>query len=338
MNQDLRQVANGVFATSRAVMQLEVADAIVFDVDGVIIDVHQSYPHVICQAAESYLKEIGFSGNTVPATPEETTFFKAAGGFNSDWSLAQGIVLCYLAKAAAIGSRNLDGLSDSYPDLETMARAAGEYGGGLDGLRQALGNMVELHDWQIVDREWDRHRITRLCQEYYAGSEAPAVFGISDPVVRGPGLMAREKPILPRAVLEAAGLGYGLYTGRNYGETTKALELAGMQGFFLRQAMITETEGLKKPNPEGLFRIASVLQPRLMVFCGDNLDDWQTASRYEAERSLSEPPCLFCGVLDGSPGALSYGLFYDRGATLMAKRAEDLVRFVMERRTLVNVS
>ncbi len=337
MNQDLRQVADGVFATSRAVMQLEVVDAVVFDVDGVIIDVHHSYPYVICAAADHYLRSIGFYGEKASVVPAETVFFKAAGGFNSDWTLAQAIVLCYLVKAEVTTSRNLDGLSAASPDLETIARAAGEYGGGIEGLRQALETLLELHDWLEVEAAWDRPQITRLCQGFYAGSESPIVFGVTDPVITGPGLMMQEKPILPRTVLEEAGLSYGLYTGRNYGETLKAMELAGMQGMFRREAMMTETEGLKKPNPEGLSRIASVLRPRLMVFCGDNLDDWQTASRYEAERALGEPPCLFCGVLGGSPGALSYGLFHDRGATLMAERAEDLVRFVMQRRALVNV-
>lgn len=336
MNQELRQVADGVFATSRAVMQLEVADAVVFDVDGVIIDVHQSYPYVICQAAESYLREIGFYGQKSPTTPEETTFFKAAGGFNSDWNLAQGIVLCYLAKAMAEGSRNLDGLVNSAPELETIARASAEFGGGLQGLSQALQNMVEVRDWHEVEAQWDRARITRLCQQHYAGDEASTVFGLTDSDFAKPGLMKREKPILSRSVLEEAGLAYGIYTGRNYQETAKAMELAGMQGIFARAAMITETEGLKKPNPEGLFRLAGVLKPRLMVFCGDNLDDWQTASRYEAERLPGGPPCLFCGVLDGSPGPLSYGLFRDRGATLLAKTAENLVHFVMQRRAVMN--
>jgi phosphoglycolate phosphatase-like HAD superfamily hydrolase len=335
VNQELRQVANGVFATSRTVMQVEVADAVVFDVDGVLIDVHHSYPYVICMAAEAYLKECGFRGQKAPATPDETTFFKAAGGFNSDWNLAQGIVLCYLVKALATGSRDLDGLAETAPDIETIARASGEYGGGLDGLRQALQTIVEVRDWQQVEAEWDRARITRLCQEFYAGSEATTVFGIPAPLKPGPGRMAHEKPMMTRAVLEQTGLSYGVYTGRNYGETLKALELAHLEGVFAREAMITETEGLKKPNPEGLFRVAAALKPRLMIFCGDNLDDWQTASRYEAERGLDQPPCLFCGVLGGSPGALSYGLFYDRGATLMAKSAEALLAWVRERQTMM---
>jgi HAD superfamily hydrolase (TIGR01548 family) len=337
VNQELLQVSQGVLATSRAVMQVEVADVVVFDVDGVIIDVHHSYPHVICQASDTFLREIGFTGEASPVTPEETTYFKAAGGFNSDWNLAQGIVLCYLVKALAIGSRDLNGLGAASPDLETIARSAGEYGGGLTGLSQGLQNLLEVRDWQVVEGEWDRARITRLCQEHYAGDLTESVFGVANSTIKGPGLMTWEKPMLSRTVLEAAGLRYGIYTGRNYGETEKAMELAGLDGFFERRAMITETEGLKKPNPEGLFRIANALKPRLMIFCGDNLDDWQTASRYEAERSLDQPPCLFCGVLDGSPGPLAYGLFQDRGVDLMAKSANQLVTWVVERRKILTI-
>ncbi len=332
MNQELVEVVPGVHSTSRAVMQAEVVDAVVFDVDGVLIDVHHSYPLVICLATEAYLKEVGFTGTKPPVTPEETTFFKAAGGFNSDWNLTQGIVLSYLVKSAARGSRDLDALVGAEPNLETIARASAEFGGGLAGLTQGLKNLVELKDWQGIQDLWDGERITRLCQEFYAGEEADIVFGLADPQVTGPGMMKREKPLVSREALERAGLQYGVYTGRNYGETLKALDLAGLHGVFRREAMITESEGLKKPNPEGLFRIAKVLRPRLMIFAGDNLDDWQTASRYEAERSLEDPPCLFCGVLGGSPGPLSYGLFRERGATLLTQSAEALIAWVAERR------
>lgn len=334
MNQELREVAPGIYATARAVMAVEVCDVIVFDMDGVVIDVHHSYPHVISRAAAAYLQEVGFTGAEDAVSPAETAYFKAAGGFNSDWNLAQGVVLCYLVKAMAAESRDTPGLRQLYPDLETIARAAGEYGGGLDGLSRALRNLLELRDWRAVEAEWDRDRITRLCKEYYAGDESTTVFGVANETVRGPGLMLQEKPLLNRDVLEAAGLRYGVYTGRNYGETLKALELADLVGVFDRRAMITETEGIKKPDPAGLFRVAGVLRPRLLVFCGDNLDDWQTAARYEAERRLGEPPCVFCGVLGGSPGPMAFGLFQERGADLMARSAADLVRWVAARRRL----
>lgn len=332
VNLELRQVAEGIFATSRAAMQVEVADVIVFDMDGVLMDVHQSYPVVICKTVDAYLAECGFHGDEPAATPEETAFFKAAGGFNSDWALAQGIALIYLVKAHMAGSRNIDGLRMLSPDLQVIARSASQYGGGLEGLFRALENLVDPADLEAIKGRWDRGRITRLAQEYYAGDASKEVFGVPNQTVSGQGLMLQEKPLVTRDLLAGAPFRYGLYTGRNRGEVQTAIEMAGLEGIFSEPAMVTEDRGMRKPDPKGLFVIARALSPRLMIFAGDNLDDWQTAARYETERSLDDPPCLFCGILGGSPGAMAYNLFQDRGVDLIATGAAQLVRWVAERR------
>ncbi len=338
MNLELRQVADGVYATSRVAMQVEVADVIVFDMDGVLIDVHQSYPVVISKAVDHFLHERGFSGEDVAVTPEETQYFKAAGGFNSDWTLAQGVALIYLVKAYLAETRSIGTLRQFAPDLATVARAVGQYGGGMEGLRAALVHLVDEGALTTIEAEWDRERITRLAQEFYAGDQAPVVFGVSNDTIRGAGLMLTETPLIDRDTLLNAPFRYGLYTGRNRGEVETAFQLAGLGGVFQEEALVTENAGVRKPDPAGLFHIQRVLKPRLMIYAGDNLDDWQTAARYEAERQLDDPPCLFCGVLGGSPGPLSFGLFQERGVDLMTKSVRALLAWVTERKLRLTTS
>lgn len=332
LNLELRQVAEGVYATSRAAMQVEVADVIVFDMDGVLIDVHHSYPIVISKAVQSFLLERGFSGDALAVSPEETAYFKAAGGFNSDWALAQGIALIYLVKADLAGARLIDGLRTLSPELATVARASGQYGGGLVGLETALGHLIEPRDYDRVLEEWDKVRITRLAQEFYAGDRANTVFGVANETVQGDGLMLSERPLIRRETLLEAPFRYGLYTGRNRGEVETAFTMAGLKEVFSEEAVMTESRGFRKPDPEGLFRIRRALNPRLMIYAGDNLDDWQTAARYETERQIDDPPCVFCGVLGGSPGPLSYSLFQDRGVDLMTSNVNALLAWVSARK------
>lgn len=332
MKRELRQVAKGVHATFRAMMQTDVADVIAFDMDGVLIDVHDSYPSVICEAVATYLQEEGFEGEGA-VVPEETAWFKAAGGFNSDWTLAQGIALIYLVKAATFGTRVISALRQAPPELAAVAREAGQYGGGIEGLMRSLSQLISPGDFERVRAGWNTARITRLAQEYYAGDNAERVFGIPNQTVRGPGRMMRERPLVDRQTLEAAPFRYGLYTGRNRGEVDSAVQMAGLEGVFRETAIVTEDMGIRKPNPAGLVRIAQALGPRLMIYAGDNLDDWQVGARYEAERSLDAPPCLFCGILGGSPGPLAYSLFEDRGVDFMADSVADLLNWLKSRRT-----
>lgn len=332
MNLDLRQVAENVYATSRAAMMVEVADVVVFDMDGVLVDVHQSYPVVISKAVDYFLSEQGFNGDGPAVTPDETAYFKAAGGFNSDWALAQGICLIYLIKAELAGSTNLDGLRHLTPDLVSIARASAQYGGGLSGLETGLSHLIEPRQLDRVKERWDRDRITRLAQELYAGDQAHTVFGVPNHTISGEGLMLSEKPLVTRQALMQAPFRYGLYTGRNRGEVQSAFDMADLAGIFDERALITDSMGIRKPSPAGLFQISRALSPKLMIYAGDNLDDWQTAARYEAERALDEPPCLFCGVLGGSPGPLSYGLFQERGVDFMTHNVPALLDWVTARK------
>ncbi len=332
MNLELRRVGEGVFATNRAVMQAEVADAVIFDMDGVLIDVHSSYPLAICQAVTHYLKETGFEGENLACTPEETTYFKAAGGFNNDWALAQGMALVFLVKAVMAGSRDYSLLQQSSPDILTLSRAIAQHGGGLGGLVRALEGLVDEKDFETISQNWDKDRIMRLAMEYYAGDECPKVFGVPNETVRGPGLIVQERPLISREDLLRTPFRYGLYTGRNQGEAVVAMNSAGLDGIWDDEAMITEDKGIHKPDPAGLVAIAKTLSPRLMIYAGDNLDDWQAQARYEAERALDDPPCLFCGILGGSPGPLAYSLFLDRGVDFMAESARELLEWLNLRR------
>ena len=80
-------------------------DIIIFDMDGVLIDVSRSYRKTIQRTIQIYLENcLGFGrsrGSWI--TNEEISLFKSVGGFNSDWDLTSGILL-YLLSVSDIPS------------------------------------------------------------------------------------------------------------------------------------------------------------------------------------------------------------------------------------------
>src|SRR4030043_2410974 len=70
-------------------------DILIFDMDGVLIDVSKSYRKTIQRTIQIYLENcLGFGrsrGSWI--TNEEISLFKSVGGFNSDWDLTSGILL-----------------------------------------------------------------------------------------------------------------------------------------------------------------------------------------------------------------------------------------------------
>lgn len=58
--------------------------ALIFDMDGVLVDVSQSYRLAIQKTAEFFLKK--------SILPEEIQEFKNAGGYNNDWDLTRALI------------------------------------------------------------------------------------------------------------------------------------------------------------------------------------------------------------------------------------------------------
>jgi len=68
--------------------------ALIFDMDGVIVDVKDSYRKCIVKTSKDYLKLAGIKASNINL--ELTQKFKLVPGFNNDWDLTYGIILCCL--------------------------------------------------------------------------------------------------------------------------------------------------------------------------------------------------------------------------------------------------
>src|SRR5665648_989490 len=107
-------------------------DTLVFDIDGVLIDVRDSFMKAVCQTVQFYFKEIlGFQGSQGLINPKEIVYFKTAGGFNNDWDLTSAVVLFYLMKARENNLKDVDELRSLKPDIKTFTTKMLSPGGGL---------------------------------------------------------------------------------------------------------------------------------------------------------------------------------------------------------------
>jgi HAD superfamily phosphatase len=78
-------------------------DVLIFDMDGVLIDVSRSYRKAIQQTINIYLETcLGFQRKREEwVTNEEISLLKSVGGFNSDWDVTSGLLL-YLLSVSGI--------------------------------------------------------------------------------------------------------------------------------------------------------------------------------------------------------------------------------------------
>jgi HAD superfamily hydrolase (TIGR01548 family) len=260
--------------------------AVIFDVDGVLLDARPSYHAVAEEAARRAIAPI-VGEAAARAAPfdrvPEVAQFKAAGNFNDDWEMSRAIALVLLIRARR---------GPAAPSLSELLASA--QGRGVEGLTAAHAG--ELADLTPAQRDALGHRaIAITCGALYGGqSHCRALFGF-DPPAWAParGLWEREELLADAALLAEVNRRFplALFTGRNPGEAELALIRTGLVVPAPRRWVADGRP--RKPDPQGLIELCGELVPSgQALFVGDTADDEKAAQGARAQGA----PLLYAHV------------------------------------------
>ena len=298
-------------------------DTLIFDVDGVIMDVTRSIRTVGCDAVRVYLTRIlGWPDGGTLVEPEEIELYKLADGFNDDWGIAGINVLTYLVKCELTGSKDLAALRRAAPSIAELAGAAREARGGVPYVREKLLSLLDDAARERALSQWDYRKIVQVFQELYAGEDhCHDFYGYHPQHVHLPGRIALDRPLIRRASLPAGVTKLGIYSGRTWEETRAALEMAGIADLFTRERVIVVDDGMVKPDPRGLAVLVQRLGSAAAVYIGDMPDDRETVRRYRATSGPQDPEIFDCLVLSGPMGGRCDEEIKAAGADIVARDA-----------------
>jgi len=305
-------------------------DTIIFDIDGVLINVEDSFRKVSCLTVKAYFSLVlGWSGEKDLLSIEETELFKLAGGFNDDWDLSAAAVLFYLVKAEELGISNINRLAKYRLSLPEFTKEAAVQGGGLKGAQKVLFSSLSPKKRTKVLRLWDRGAIKQIFQETYAGRDkVKEVYGVIPKYIKQrQGLWKEERVILKRAPLPSH-YHYAIITGRTKGEVRLALRFLKWENFIPLDSLICSDDQMKKPNPLSLVRLGRRLRTKVGIYIGDTLDDLRLTQEYKKIRKRT----LFLSgiVLSGPQGAKNKEVFMEEGADIIARDVNKLVKYLAE--------
>ncbi|GAB7094859.1 TIGR01548 family HAD-type hydrolase [Halolamina litorea] len=284
------------------------ADAVVLDVDGVLVDVADSYRRAIIETVERR------HGETIER--ETIQRFKDAGGFNNDWELTDAAALFVIARQAGY-----DGDVAEFTD----AIAATEER-GLAGARSVLREAADRDgfDADAVEAQWDPEGVRETFQALYLGADLYRDIEGGEPPFEAPGYIHDEPVILEASTVEAlqSRFSVGVLTGRPAAEADIALERAGLSvAAEHRFTMDDWDEG--KPHPHALTTLAERFDAESTVFVGDTLDDVRTAVNAAEEDPSREyhGVGVLTGGLTGESGRRKYEA---EGAAAVVDSVNDL--------------
>ena len=278
---------------------------IVFDMDGVLIDVSGSYRETVRKTARLFFDGAkGFEKMPDPLFPlTDLARLKQTGGLNNDWDLTSQVIHLFftLLKAPADPA-----LSDDFSCFKEAIQGY-DVSGIADFLKISSSPLMDL--WNRYGKRKEPfvaacfqgdvltgNRIKRIFQEIYLGQPLFKVhYGQEPRFYQGEGLIHHESLLIDKAILEDLAHDHilAVATGRPRAEADFPLDRFDIRKYF--QIIITlddctreeerifiehgERISLRKPDPYMLDRI-----PRLIgkafhgcYYLGDMPDDMQAA-------------------------------------------------------------
>ena len=258
-------------------------DAVVLDIDGVLVDVSASYRRAVVDTVERV------HGETIDRAAVQQ--FKEAGGFNNDWELTDAAALYVLARA--------EGMDRS---VRSFTAAVERAGGGLSGARTVIseGLTPAARERVLAAHDAERHR--DVFQQLYLGSELYRELEGGEPTVDAPGYIHDEQVLVEPETLAALDRPLGVLTGRPAAEAEIALDRVGLEVPGRHRFTMDDPAG-GKPDPEALVTLADRLDADRLAFVGDTLDDVRTAVNATASDDRTYRGVgVLTGGLSGSEG------------------------------------
>ena len=269
-------------------------DALVVDIDGVLVDVADSYRKAIRESIDRVY------GETIDRDAIQS--FKDAGGFNNDWALTDAAALFVLARRAGLTL-----------DVEAFTDRVAAGGGGVE----AATRVVETADGVATERvfeAWNPERLRAVFQALYLGETLYRDLEGGDPPVATTGYIHDEPTLIEPATIEALTERFdvGVLTGRPAAEAAIALERVGLDVPAAHRFTMDDWEE-GKPHPRALVTLAERFDADRVAFAGDTLDDVRTARN--ADEADPDRTYDAIGVLTGGlTGEAGRRAFLEAGA------------------------
>jgi phosphoglycolate phosphatase-like HAD superfamily hydrolase len=283
---------------------------IVFDMDGVLIDVSNSYRDTVRQTAGLFFSPARHAGNLPEPLFDlaDLAGVKQSGGLNNDWDLSC-LVISLLT--TALEKTPVPDAPDPWSDYRSTlsrldVRPLADY---LKSTRRPLQNLFNRHGKGIDPLIAHFYRgdvgqgniIKQIFQEIYLGEKLfVSTYAISPEMYTGRGYILREKALIDPSVLKELSQQHilAIATGRPQAEAYYPLEHFKLRDYFqiiyslddcLREEQRVLKESgrkvsLSKPHPYMLDAIAGNVAEEIggCYYIGDMPDDVQAAKNSRA--------------------------------------------------------
>jgi len=301
-------------------MKVDEFDSIIFDCDGVLIDVTASYDTTINKTISYVLKEIADITADTPLTNEMLLKFKSTGGFNDEIDITYSGVLCYIA-AKKLNKEPTELILDVLNNADDTGIAYIE--GFLDKIDVDISDIKSRLNYPSVEKN---DLIHATFDQLFFGPELYEKIFQKKSKFSDKGFIENDNVIVTSALIEALKKKFNdkiaIVTGRGLNAISSSLKEI-LNQFNVENSVFLEDESrdLAKPNPQSLIRAMKGLNSKNCLYVGDSMEDMLLAKK-TSELGFN---ATFCGIYGSSKlPEMKKKLFTESGAPLILETINQL--------------
>jgi HAD superfamily phosphatase len=315
-------------------------DYIIFDIDGVLIDVKKSYNEAIKNTVQFVVGNLIKKDLKDLITDQIILKFRQTGGFNNDTDTSYAIILALLSYQD-LQNANLEKF------LIDVAEHADET--GIDSVEKYikkltsnktfpnyLKNIDKILDYLNYPGKVGDSIVSTVFDEFFYGQELflkrykiKSKYYFGKPLIENDRIVITDNTI--RKLIERFNSKIAMVSGRSKIAAAYALD----NKFYLlneKNSIFLEDEDKKfaKPNPYGLKKVINKINTRNdILYCGDSVEDLIMARRAEEELNQknikTKTSIIFCGIYGCSSNKDELiSKFMEKKADIIIKSVNDL--------------
>ncbi len=275
-------------------LDLSKIDCIIFDCDGVLIDITKSYDQTIIQTTRYVLEQFAKINDSIDVDFKIIDGFKSTGGFNDEVDLAYAAILSLVA-AKKLEKDPIDFIFDVIKHSDSS---------GIVSVEKYIENQIDIFDIKKqLSYPGTNHNnpLYQIFDQIFYGPELYKKLFNNTSNFSDPGLIEQDDVILNDILFKKLQKKFdsniAMVTGRGKESVRYSLKSL-LPKFNLPNSMFLEDESreLAKPNPQSLLNSIQGMNCTSTLYVGDSMEDFIMAKR----TTDSGHKTTFCGIIGTS--------------------------------------
>ena len=290
----LTQKSTGIYTDDSFNSVLPNIDSIIFDCDGVLIDITKSYDETIIKTVQYVLENFAKIDDSIKVNFAIIDGFKATGGFNDEVDLAYAAIISFVAAKKL----KKDPMKFIFTVIENSDSS------GIVSVQNFLKNQIDISE--IITKlsypgPHDKNILYQIFDQLFYGPQLYLKLFQNTSKFSDPGLIENDTVIfndnLSEKLQKKFGKQISMVTGRGKESVSYSLKKL-LNTFDLKNSVFLEDESrdLAKPNPTALVNSITGMNSKSCLYIGDSMEDFIMAKK----ATILGNNATFCGIIGTS--------------------------------------